>query len=138
MVRSLNAPFFSKNQWFSAQKLRLSTIQIWKRAHLSTVHDKTCSSWGIPYIYGRECSLINLNEKTCFRLPNVPFFFPHQKWKNLDFVKWAWVSKKNCWNCWKKGAFMLHLFVFSLENKSVFNVRFIISWNSFWICNITI
>ena len=139
MIRSLNAPFFSKkNQWFSVQKLRGCTIQIWKRAHLRTVHDKKFSSWGIYYICIRECALMNLNEKTCFRLLNAPFFIPHENWKNQEFVKWAWISKNKYWNCWKKGAFKLQLFVFSLEDKIVFKFRFIVSWNSFWISNVTI
>ena len=115
----LKCAFFSKNWWFSVQKLRVSTIQIWKKAHLSTVHDKKFSSWGIPYIYVRECAPMTLNEKTCFRLLNAPFFIPHEKRKNHEFVKWAWISKKKCWNCRKKGAFKLQLFIFSPENTSV-------------------
>ena len=97
----LKCAFFSKNWWFSVQKLRVSTFQISKKAHLSTVHDKKFSTWGIPYIYLRECALMNLNEKTCFRFLNAPFCFPHEKRKNQEFVKWAWISKKKCWNCSK-------------------------------------
>ena len=99
--------FFSKNWWFSVKKLRLSTIEIWKKAHLRTVHDKKFSSWEIYYIYVRECAFMNLSEKTCFRLLNAPFFIPHENWKNQEFVKWAWISKDKYWNCWKKGAFKL-------------------------------
>ena len=123
----LKCAFFSKNWWFSVQKLRVSTFQISKKAHLSTVHDKKFSTWGIPYIYLRECPLMNLNEKTCFRFLNAPFCFPHEKWKNQEFVKWAWISKKKCWNCRKKGAFRLQVFIFYPGNTTVLNFRFILS-----------
>jgi len=103
----LKCAFFSKNWWFSVKKLRLSTIEIWKKAHLRTVHDEKFSSWEIYYIYVRECAFMNLSEKTCFRLLNAPFFIPHENWKNQEFVKWAWISKDKYWNCWKKGAFKL-------------------------------
>ena len=52
-VPELKCAFFSKSWWFSVKKLRLSMIEIWKKAHLTTVHDKKFSSWGIYYIYLR-------------------------------------------------------------------------------------
>ena len=108
----LKCAFFSKNWWFSVKKLRLSTIEIWKKAHLRTVHDEKFSSWEIYYIYVRECAFMNLSEKTCFRLLNAPFFIPHENWKNQEFVKWAWISKDKYWNCWKKKAHLSFNYLF--------------------------
>ena len=81
----LKCAFFSKNWWFSVQKLRVSTFQISKKAHLSTVHDKKFSTWGIPYIYLRECPLMNLNEKLVSSFQMRLFASPmkNEKIKNL-------------------------------------------------------
>ena len=58
----LKCAFFSKNWWFSVKKLRLSTIEIWKKAHLRTVHDKKFSSWEIYYIQNRMVQLVRRME----------------------------------------------------------------------------
>ena len=113
----LKYAFFSKNWWFSIQKLRVSTFQISKKAHLSTVHDKKFSTWGIPHIYVRECALMNLDEKTCFRFLNAPFCFPNEKWKNQEFVKWAWISKKNVGIVEKRALLGFKYLFFLLETQ---------------------
>ena len=83
--------------------------------------NKKCSRWGIPYIYVRECAFMNLNEKTCFCLLNAPFFFPHEKWKNQEFVKELGFHRQNV-GILEKRAHLSFNFKFIVETLSEFTI----------------